>query len=452
VQALLLPASFAIAALVARELLGRAPNRVSADLVQPLIVVTNWGGFGAALLSLLLLAVLAGSPFYWNALRRADPFSVRHLLVALIVALGAAACMPVLFSSDVYAYAAYGELGRMHRDPYAPAPLHQSDALVSAAQWQWGGSLPICVYGPLFVAIAKFLVTAVAPLGVVAQLQGFRIVACAALIFCVLLATQAYAGDRAARLRAAATIGLNPVAIWCAVEGHNDAIALAVVLGAFVLLRRGFMGSGAALAAVAALVKLPGIAAAFAVAIVERRARVGATIGIALALLFSAPLIAGIATHLAPHGRYDPQASLQAAIASSSGFAAEGIAVVAGALLAARGVAMLRQQVHEGWIWLGLAAWVLVPNPYPWYALWLVALAAIAPRTRAGVVAILLSFTSLLRYVPDAVVATGGAFGVTLGAVAALPLLGLLFPRPGIMSDPNDPRHHRFAASRSRAR
>ena len=75
----------------------------------------------------------------------------------------------------------------------------------------------------------------------------------------------------------------------------------------------------------------------------------------------------------------------------------------------------------------GLAAWVLVPNPYPWYGLWLVALAGLAPRSRAGAVAILLSLTALLRYVPDAIAIPSPPIGVALGIAAALPLLGLCY-------------------------
>ena len=63
---------------------------------------------------------------------------------------------------------------------------------------------------------------------------------------------------------------------------------------------------------------------------------------------------------------------------------------------------LLRCQQDEGWVWLGIAAWAVIPNPYPWYSLWLVAVAALSLRSRAAAVAIALSLTSVLRYVPDA--------------------------------------------------
>jgi hypothetical protein len=169
------------------------------------------------------------------------------------------------------------------------------------------------------------------------------------------------------------------------------------------------------------------VAAAIGLAIEQRGARIGALAGIAIAVALSSPMIAGVATQLAPHGTYAPQASLQAIFRPLGVFVSCAAAFVAGALLARRGVALLRRRFLEGWIWLGLAAWVLVPNPYPWYGLWLVALAGLAPRSRAGAVAILLSLTALLRYVPDAIAIPSPALAVALGITATLPLLGLCY-------------------------
>jgi hypothetical protein len=393
----------------------------------PLVVVTNWGVAGVPLLGGVLLACAAGAVAYWRALRQTYPVSLKTACAAAAVALAAAWFVPVLFSSDVYAYAAYGEMARIGLNPYALAPVHALDALVRAAQVQWVTAFPICLYGPAFVALARFFVTTLAPLGPLAQLDAFRVAASAAFLLCVPLAYFAFEGDRALRLRAAATIGLNPAAIWCAAEGHNDAIALAVVLAGFVLVRRRLLNAGAAVVALSSMIKPPGMAAAIGLAIVERRARIGALAGIAIAAALSAPLIAGVATQLAPHGTYAPQASLQAVFRPLGAFVSFAVAFVAGALLARRGVALLRGRFVEGWIWLGLAAWVLVPNPYPWYALWLVALAGVAPRSRPGAVAILLSLTALLRYVPDAIAIPSPPLAVALGIAATLPLLGLCY-------------------------
>jgi len=86
---------------------------------------------------------------------------------------------------------------------------------------------------------------------------------------------------------------------------------------------------------------------------------------------------------------------------------------------------------------------MLIPNPYPWYGLWLLALAAMAPQSRAGRAAVLLSMTSLLRYAPDAIALPPAGAQVALGLLATLPLVTLLprrrlrfVARPVIMSDP----------------
>lgn len=399
---------------------------MNAGLAQPLVVVTEWGAQGALLLGLLFLAITAAAAPYWLALRRIDRLSLAGVTAIAVAALAVAWCLPVLFSSDVYAYAAYGELARLGLDPYVRIASGGDDALIRDALWQWSGSFPLCVYGPAFVMLAKAIVGALAPLGTLAQLQGVRAMGSLAFVACIPLAYAAFGGDRSARLRAAATIGLNPVAIWCAAEGHNDALALAIVLAGFALVRGPLVGLGAAVAGLSALVKLPGAAAAAALAIADRRARLGAAAGIAIAGAFSLPLLRGVTTQLAPHGRYAPEASLQAVLAPFGPVPAWSLAGVAAVALAVRAIALLRAGRADGWVWLGVAGWALVPNPYPWYSLWLVALAAMAPRTRVAAVAIVLSFASLLRYVPDAVGVPGQAVASALGILASLPLLWLL--------------------------
>jgi hypothetical protein len=393
---------------------------------QPLVVVTEWGARGGVLLAVLLLALGGAALLYRFALTRSRPPSLAFTMAAAAGGLIAAAFSPVLFSSDVYAYAAYGELARIGADPYLRAAVSGDDPLVRAAAWQWSGTLPICVYGPAFVALAKTAVTLFAPFGMLVQLNALRAIASVAFLLCGPLAAAAYNGNPNARLRAAATLLLNPAAIWCAAEGHNDAIALSIVLGGFALVRRRCDGIGAAIAALAALVKLPGAAAAAGLALVDRRARLGAVAGLAVAGALSFPLIAGFVTQLAPRGTYAPQASLQAVFAPLSPALAVAAAVGTAAVIGFAGIAHLKAKQRDGWILLGLAGWVLVPNPYPWYGLWLLALAAIAPSSRAGRAGILFSLTALLRYVPDAVATPSPGLGAALGLLATLPLAVLL--------------------------
>jgi hypothetical protein len=418
-RALLIPAALLAAALISRAMLSRAPARLAADFAQPLVVVTNWNALGAELLGVLALALVGAGIVYWSIVRNPDDLSIAGIVTVAAAALAAAWCMPVIFSSDVYAYAAYGELARLGADPYAHEPLARGNAIFDAAIWQWGNPLPVCVYGPAFVALARAIVTLCAPLGTLAALQGMRVLASAALPACAFLAYHAYPGDRAQRSRAAATIGLNPVAIWCAAEGHNDPLALAIALGGFALAHRGWLGVGAAAVALSATVKSPGAAGAVALAVTEARARAGAIAGLAIAALLSWPLVSGVAEHLMPSGHYAPYASLQAV-------AGPIVALVVAAALAANAIARLRRNSIDGWIWLALGGWALLPNPYPWYGLWLIALAALAPQSRVGAVAIALSFTSLLRYAPDAIGAPNPVAAIALGVGASSPFLALL--------------------------
>jgi len=210
------------------------------------------------------------------------------------------------------------------------------------------------------------------------------------------------------------------------VEGHNDAAALAIVLAGYALIRRGAPGIGAATAALAGALKAPGLAAAFPLLLQPGRARAGAIAGIAIAAVLAIPVARALATGVAPGGHYAPQASLQAIFGALPPPLGVVVAIGACALLARTGAVRLRRGDTAGWVFLALAAWVLVPNPYPWYGIWLLAAAALAPGTRVAAVALLLSLTSLLRYVPDAVATPGAPAAVLLGAAAVLPFAALL--------------------------
>ena len=430
-----IPGALLAVALATRALLAVPPPAIAPDLAQPLAVVTNWHAFGAQLLGAFGLGLIAAMAGYLFVVRSAV---APKLLIALGVgalAMACAWCVPVLFSSDVYAYAAYGEIVRLGGNPYAHATLAHGNPILDSAVWQWGNPLPVCVYGPFFVALALATVVAFAPLHVAGQLEALRLGAALALPLCAALAYDAYPGDRQARLAAAATIALNPVLVWCAVEGHNETLVLLVVLAGFALVRRGAIVWGAFAIALSGAVKLSGLGAALAFAWHERRARIAVAAGAAIALALSVQLLVGVATQLAPAGRYAPQASLQGVVMAAGllAFRSERIAtaaawataVVVAAWLAARGLARLRGESHEAWGWFALAGWALVPNPYPWYALWLVAAAALAPRTRVGFCLLLFSLASLLRYVPDAVAPPPVALGLVLAIVASLPYAAL---------------------------
>lgn len=429
--ALAIPGGFLIASVASRLALAHAPARIArADLAQPVAVVTNWGAYGALHFVILFVSVgIAAIAYAWVAQRMWE--GRENLSLSWIVTLAAAAIavawtLPAIFSSDVYAYAAYGEAARSGLNPYVRATLPGSDPLFAAAIWQWGNPLPVCVYGPVFVALAAGIVSILHTAGVTAQLDGLRALASLAWLACIALVYTAYPGERARRAAAAFFVGLNPVALWSVVEGHNDALALAAVLCGFAAMQRGRYAIGAAIAALAGTIKIPALAGGAAAAITERRARWGAAAGILAALALSLPLILAALTQLAPHGRYAPQASFEAIVKPLAFVALRSdTAATWTTWLVALTVAVVCAR-RGGWISLALAAWLLIPNPYPWYCLWLLPVAALAPGSRGATVAIWLSLASMLRYVPDAIGAPSPLYASFLGIAATLPFLALL--------------------------
>jgi hypothetical protein len=434
-------ALLAVAALLTRIAFVRPPPQVKTDFAQPIVVVTNWHQLGVAPFAFLFAALTFATYAYLRGLHRApSEASPPHAYVALaaltVLALGCAWLWPLLFSSDVYAYAAYGAMAALHIDPYAHAKLTMHAPLFDAAIWQWSNPLPVCVYGPAFVGLARAIVTLLSNAGTVATLDAFRVLACAALVASAVLAFTAYPGTVSERLRAAATIGLNPAALWCAAEGHNDALVLAIVLAGFSLYRCGALGLGAAVVAFSGAFKLSGSAAALPFALAPLRARAGAAIGLAAALAVSFPLFEGATRRLAPQGYFLPQASFQAVIwplaahlttnDRGAAFATLAVAGLGAAALTYFAIVQLARRRLEGWAYGALAVWVLVPNPYPWYGLWLAAVAAIVPGTRVATVLLWLTCSSLLRYVPDAIGVPTAAQGFVLGLAASLPFLGLI--------------------------
>lgn len=436
--------AFLAGALLCRYWLLAPPARIAADLAQPLPVVTYWHGFGTLMWLALAGAVGAAAIAYallLRALLAGDEPDVRRSLretsAASALAIAAAFTFPVVFSSDVYAYAAYGAMALHGIDPYAHARLTLHDPLVTAAIWQWGNPPPVCVYGPAFVLVAKFLVGTFGALGVWWQLFALRAVASLALVACAPLAYAAFAGLAPAwRLAAAAGIALNPIAVWSVAEGHNDALMLAVVLAGAALVRHARPAAGAFVVALSALVKAPGLAAAAGLALYAwpdrpRFARVlaGAGLGTLAVTLVALPFARGVRNILVPHGHYAPQFSPQFALASLTTLPlGVALTLIGAGTLALYGARLALAGKGDGAAYLALALWLAIPNPYPWYALWIVPVAFVCAGTRASWALLLASVAIVFRYLPDATSAndaalnllvTLGEFGIPLAAFAA---------------------------------
>jgi hypothetical protein len=403
--------------ILARIALAYAAPHYPVDLAQPLTVATNWGIYGAAVCGALAVAVIGAGRTYLRAI--ACPPRLRVTLAVATLALLAGSLWSPLLSSDVYAYAAYGEMARLHLDPYVHHAL-RDDAIVRAAEWQWSGSLPICVYGEAFVALSRAIVTALHQAEIVVTLNAFRVLASLSLLACAAFAYLA-AGDVQRGRRAAAFIALNPVVLYVALEGHNDVLAIACVLAGVALARR-FPAAGTALAAAAGAIKAPAVAAGAAIVlqrIVQRRAwlaaAAGACVGAVVTLASSLQLLAGVRTTLAPHGVYLPFASVQA------------VSPLVAAAVALAVLSRLRTAAREAdrWTLLALCAWLAIPNPYPWYAVWLIAVAAFAEDTRVIITALTVAAVSVLRYLPDAAGPPVPAEAIAIGVAALVAYLPL---------------------------
>jgi hypothetical protein len=411
VKPALIAVVFAAGALAARATLSTA-GAFPVDLAQPIPVATNWGGTGLLAWIVLALTLILAGGVYLQVLRAPKAPTLAATLASAALAMAAGFVWLPLFSSDVYAYAAYGEMARLGLDPYVHHALLR-DPIVADARWQWSGTLPICVYGAAFVAIARAAVSVAHGLGVTAILETLRLVAVLSLLAAAPLAA-AIPDDAERGRRAAFFIVCNPLVLWAAIEGHNDTLMLAAVLGGITLMRR-FPAAGAATVALGATIKFPALVAAFgAVAhrIAERRnafsALAGALAGAAIVAASSGPLLHGVRTTLAPHAVYHPMASVQAL--------GPVVSILAGIAVLWR-VRTFGSTIDR-WCTVALALWIAIPNPYPWYALWIVPLAAFARDARVTGATLLVAAAALLRYLPDAVGLPGTATGISLGLLA----------------------------------
>lgn len=436
--AFLVPLGFAAGAVACRLLLLQAPSSLAADLAQPLVVVTYWSTFGSLMFLALFAAIAIASVGYVAALVSARGRSTRltmttkKTILYSALACGAALFFPVVFSSDVYAYAGYGLMALHGMNPYVHTTVTFRGPLMDAVVWQWGNPPPVCVYGPGFVLLAQAVAAIFAGFGPAAPLWAFRIGACAALVLCAPLAAAAFA-QSSPRIRAAASAGiaLNPVAIWSAAEGHNDTYMIAIVLAGFALIARARPFAGAFVVALSVFVKAPGLLAAAAAPLMvsagaRSRVLIGSLLGLAAAVIIAWPTMLQLSRN-AGHGTYFPQFSLQYVLYAAFGpSAAVALTVLLAAALAIRGCALLMKKNRTGVALLAFALWIAVPNPYPWYSLWILPAALLAWETPGAWAVFALTLASVVRYLPDATTDPSTAQSVAI-ALFPLALAGAAF-------------------------
>ncbi len=170
-------------------------------------------------------------------LRRATAPLVVVIALAVVVQL-APLTGPVLLSRDVYAYWAYGRIAAVHDgNPYADVPADfPEDPAVERMGTSWLEATTI--YGPAWTLVASGVgATGDSPR---AASLAFRGIAAASMLAIIGLAALL------ARNRpfAAAFVGWNPLlALHFAGGGHNDALMMALALGALALASRGRTGA-----------------------------------------------------------------------------------------------------------------------------------------------------------------------------------------------------------------
>jgi alpha-1,6-mannosyltransferase len=347
-------------------------------------------------LGILLVAMFAG----WLAiLAGARALPVRVVIAAIVLAHVVFLLAPPMFSADVLGYIGLGRLGAVHHlDPYtygtASAP---HDPIRTFLRWHDAKS----PYGPLFTGLAELL----APLGIAAAVWTFK-----AITFTASLGTIALVWRIAERRgydprAAAAFVGLSPVLLAFEVGGgHNDGLVVFMtVLGiAFVEHRREALG-GASLVTGAALKITPALVLPFAFVAARGRRR-GLVAGAAAAAVGCAAIAiavfgshaagflstvstagSGVAAHSVPN---------EIARALGAGYLSHGARLAATAAFAAAFAAALwRAWRGADWItsagWATLALLLCTSWLLPWYATWLLPLAALGDSRRLRIATVL---------------------------------------------------------------
>jgi len=320
------------------------------------------------------------------------PILVLAIVLQLLPLVG-----PVLLSRDAYTYWAYGRVGAVHdANPYARAPADWPDdpaTLRMGSSWREQPSL----YGPAFTLVSEAVANAAHDSPSRATLL-FRGLASVSILAIVLLAALL------ARNRpfAAAFVGLNPlVALHFGGGGHNDALMIALVLGALALHRgerEALSGLTWALAALVKWVPLAFLALVLIGGRGRRRRRLLVWSAGSLAVLgFVATALYGTAW-LSAAQRLSEQARRTSSIGLSGWLGDLGLShrptVVVIGLLTLVAASWLAVQAWRGDLRLGLAGVLLAALQgwlNPWYALWGLALAAPEDDRTAQVLAVALS-------------------------------------------------------------
>jgi hypothetical protein len=332
----------------------------------------------------------------------------RARIGAAVIATGGAMLLlswsvPVFLNADVYAYVGNGLLGAA---AYAPpnVPFAGDLALINA---RWGTPVPASTYGPLWLVVARLVVTLAPTLA--AKLLAFRALSLA--LFVALIALLRACGLPPRILALAA---LNPgLQLEFVVDAHNDILPVVLVVAAAAVVRKlPYAASG--LIVVAALIKLPyalvGLPILAAMYPASRR-----YVACALVIAASAALswFAGGAPYARALIEYAASSHLTSILHGVAALAA--LAAIAGAIAGAR---RLRAAV---WLMPMLGAYTA-----SWYAIW--SLPYALQRRRIAVYFFL--WFPLVAVIAEPALATPWTMFAAIPILVAVSLRYSLQPRP----------------------
>jgi hypothetical protein len=368
-------------------------------------------GISASSFQTLMLIMCAS---YLLVLLLAQRLPMRAIAAAIVLAHIVLLLGPPLISQDVFGYLDFARLGALHGlDPYthvaADAP---TDPAFQFVGWFYEHS----PYGPVFT-LASY---AVAPLGLAAGLWVLKAVSVAASLAAIALIAQAAGRRGHSRRWAAAFVGLNPVLLVMAVGGaHNDTLVV-MLLGAALLLTAGtsprLRAACGAMAVAVGIKVTAGLALPFIVLAARgtrERLRIA---GFAALFLLGIGAIALIGFGVHALGFINAISEQQEMVASHS-IPAEtarlfGISgtprwwrhAFVAAFFVALAIALWRTargadwRVAAGWATLALllsTAWLL-----PWYAIWVLPLAAVSGNRRLRIATLVFSAYAVLIHLP----------------------------------------------------
>jgi alpha-1,6-mannosyltransferase len=213
-------------------------------------------GHGYAIAVLLSYLGLAGLVWAWMLLGRdvlARRVGGRAVLSSTLVWLVPIVVSPPLFTRDPYSYLAYGALPLHGFDPYAVGPSAMSGPISANVHWFWQDTPGM--YGPLFIAIAKAVVSVTGD-NVIAGVIGIRLAILLGLVPLVaaLPGLCRWLGGRPAM--ALWLVVANPVTVVLLVGGpHDDLLVIGfLAAGALLTLNRKH-AAGIALVTLAVAIK-----------------------------------------------------------------------------------------------------------------------------------------------------------------------------------------------------